>query len=104
MLYLDKEVIASNKLYMVDDGSLYEFGVLESNVHMAWMKTFGGKLESRYAYSSGFVYIIPFLGLSLQYYKTKIEQTAKVILDTRAKYKCISLGDLYSPKEKYFMI
>ena len=68
MLYLDKEVIASNKLYMVDDGSLYEFGVLESNVHMAWMKTFGGKLESRYAYSSGFVYNT-FPWLSPQYYK-----------------------------------
>ena len=98
MLYLDKEVIASNKLYMVDDGSLYEFGVLESNVHMAWMKTFGGKLESRYAYSSGFVYNTFPWPKPTVLQKTKIEQTAKAILDVRAKYKCISLGDLYSPK------
>ena len=98
MLYLDKEVIASNKLYMVDNGSLYEFGVLESNVHMAWMKTFGGKLESRYAYSSGFVYNTFPWPKPTVLQKTKIEKTAKAILDTRAKYKCISLGDLYSPK------
>lgn len=99
MLYLDKEVIASNKLYMVDDGSLYEFGVLESNVHMAWMKTFGGKLESRYAYSSGFVYNTFPWPKPTELQKTKIEQTAKEILNIRAKYKCISLGDLYSPKK-----
>ena len=99
MLYLDKDVIASNKLYMVDDGSLYEFGVLESNVHMAWMKTFGGKLESRYAYSSGFVYNTFPWPKPTELQKTKIEQTAKEILNIRAKYKCISLGDLYSPKK-----
>lgn len=99
MLYLDKDVIASNKLYMVDNGSLYEFGVLESNVHMAWMQTFGGKLESRYAYSSGFVYNTFPWPTPTPEQRAKIEKTAAEILNIRKKYTSISLGDLYSPKQ-----
>ncbi|MDE6036453.1 MAG: N-6 DNA methylase, partial [Ruminococcus sp.] len=52
MGYLDKNVIAGNKLFMVENASLYHFGVLTSNVHMAWTRAVCGRLKSDYSYSN----------------------------------------------------
>ena len=56
MDYLSKDIIAGDKLFMIPDGSLYIFGVLMSNVHMAWMRVVAGRLKSDYSYSSSIVY------------------------------------------------
>ena len=95
MGFLDPSIICSNKLQMVPDANIYEFGVLESNVHMAWMRAICGRLKSDYDYSGSLVYNnFPWPNPNLEQ-KEKIERTAQAILDARAKYPDSSLADLY---------
>ena len=98
--FLDKEIIASDAVQIIPNASLYHFGVLTSNVHMAWMRAVCGRLETRYRYSANIVYnnfpwpssISPELNSGMY---ARIETTAQAILDARAKYPDCSLADLY---------
>lgn len=93
--YMDKEVIASNHLLILPNATLYEFGILTSNVHMAWMRAVAGRLKSDYNYSARIVYNnFPVPSLTKEQ-KKKIEKTAQMILDARKKYSNNSLADLY---------
>ena len=93
--YVDKNVIASNAASFVPNASLYHFGVLTSNVHMAWMRVVAGRLEMRYRYSVNIVYNnFPWCNPTAEQ-KAKIEKTAQTILDARALYPDSSLADLY---------
>ena len=93
--FMDKTVIASNKLLIIPEATLYHFGVLISNVHMAWMRTVSGRLEMRYQYSGAVVYNnFPWCNPTDEQ-RAKIEQTAQAILDARALYPDCSLADLY---------
>lgn len=95
--YLGKDVVASNAASFVPDATLYHLGVLESNVHMAWMRTVAGRLEMRYRYSVNIVYnTFPWPNPTDEQ-KAEIEKTAQEILDARAKYPDSSLADLYDP-------
>ena len=51
MGYLNGDTIAGNKLFIIPDATIFHFGILESNVHMAWMRTVAGRLKSDYSYS-----------------------------------------------------
>lgn len=95
MGYVDKNVIASNAASFVPNASIYHFGVLTSNVHMAWMRAVAGRLEMRYRYSVNIVYNNFPWPTPTEEQKAKIEQTAQAILDARAKYPNCSLADLY---------
>lgn len=95
MEYLSKEIIPGDKLFMVQDASLYTFGVLTSNVHMAWMRAVCGRMKSDYSYSNTIVYNNFPWPTPTDEQKTKIEQTAQAILDARALYPDCSLADLY---------
>ena len=87
--------ICSNAVLLIPDATLYHFGILESNVHMAWMRAVCGRLEMRYRYSKDIVYNnFPWPNPTDEQ-KSKIEQTAQAILDARAKYPDSSLADLY---------
>ena len=93
--FMDKSVIASNKLLIAPDATLYHFGVLTSNVHMAWTRTVCGRLKSDYQYSGATVYnTFPWPNFSEEQ-QEKIERTAQAILDARARYPESSLADLY---------
>ena len=93
--FLGKEFIPSNAAVIIPDATLYHFGVLTSSVHMAWMRTVSGKLESRYRYSKDIVYNnFPWCNPT-DVQKATIENTAQAILDVRAKYPDCSLADLY---------
>jgi len=95
MGYLDASVIAGNKLFIIPDATLYHFGVLESNVHMAWMRTVAARLKSDYTYSKDIVYNnFPWPETSSDQRKM-IENTARSILDARNLYPTSSLADLY---------
>ena len=95
MDYLAAQIIAGDKLFMLPDATLYHFGVLLSNVHMAWMRAVCGRLEMRYSYSNTIVYNnFPWPSLT-DAQKQAIEQTAQAILDARAKFPDASLADLY---------
>lgn len=95
MGFVDDNVIIIDSLQMVIDGDLALFSILESNVHMAWMRAVAGRLEMRYRYSAKVVYNnFPFIKLSDDVNK-KLTQTAQMILDARALYPDCSLADLY---------
>ena len=79
------------------NATLYEFGILMSNVHMAWMRAVCGRLKSDYSYSNTIVYNnFPWPSPSTEQ-KEKIKQTAQAILDARALYPENTLADLYDP-------
>ena len=95
MGFMTPDVICSNLVKIIPDATLYHFGVLTSNVHMAWMRAVCGRLKSDYRYSKDIVYNnFPWPSPSDEQ-KTKIEQTAQGILDARALYPDSSLADLY---------
>lgn len=95
MGYMDDSVLCSNKVRLMPEASRYHFGVLESNVHMAWMRTVCGRLKSDYDYSIKIVYNNFPWPTPTPEQTTKIEQTAQAILDARALYPDASLADLY---------
>ena len=92
--FLTSDIIGSNKLYIVSNANLYMFGVLISNVHMAWMRVVCGRLKSDYSYSPAVYNNFPW-PTPTEAQKAKIEQTAQAILDARALYPDSSLADLY---------
>lgn len=88
-------VISSNAVQIIPNADIYHFGVLTSNVHMAWMRVVCGRIKSDYRYSKEIVYNnFPWPDPTDEQ-KTKIEQTAQAILDARALYPDCSLADLY---------
>lgn len=93
--YLPENVIASNTALIISCVSLFHFGVLTSNVHMAWMRTVAGRLEMRYRYSKDIVYNNFIWPDCTEEQVLKIIQTSQNILDTRAKYPDESYADLY---------
>jgi len=95
MGYMNSSVLCSNKVRLMPDANLYEFGVLESNVHMAWMRAVCGRLKSDYDYSIKIVYNNFPWPEPTDAQKEKITQTARGILDARALYPDSSLADLY---------
>lgn len=95
MGYMNSSVLCSNKVRLMPDANLYEFGVLESNVHMAWMRAVCGRLKSDYDYSIKIVYNNFPWPKPTDAQKEKITQTARGILDARALYPDSSLADLY---------
>ncbi|MEY8404842.1 DNA methyltransferase [Oscillospiraceae bacterium 44-34] len=93
--FLPASIVCSNKVQLVPNATLYHFGVMTSNVHMAWVRTVCGRLKSDYDYSAKIVYNnFPWPAPTDQK-KAKIEQTAQAILDARALYPDSSLADLY---------
>jgi hypothetical protein len=95
--FMPPEIICGDSNLMVPEATLYHFGVLESSVHMAWMRVVCGRLEMRYRYSKDVVYNnFPWPEVTEEQRK-KIEQTAQGILDARALYPDSSLADLYDP-------
>ena len=95
---VDKEVIASNKIYTLSGATLYHFGVLSSAMHMAWVRSVCGRLKSDYQYSAGIVYNnFPWPQAPTDRQKQAIEDAAQAVLDERAKFPKASLADLYDP-------
>ena len=93
--FLGAEVIASDLLFLIPDTNIYHLGILESNVHMAWMRTVCGRLKSDYRYSKDIVYNNFPWPEPTDLQKVQIEKTAQGILDARALYPDASLADLY---------
>ena len=93
--FMSPDILCSNLVKLIPNATLYHFGVLTSNVHMAWMRTVCGRLKSDYRYSKDIVYNnFPWCAPD-EKQKATIEKTAQMILDARAKYPDCSLADLY---------
>lgn len=95
MGFLTSDTIPTNAVLIIPDATLYHFGILESNVHMAWMRAVCGRLKSDYRYSKDIVYNNFPWPTPSEEQKKKIEHTAQAILDARALYPDSSLADLY---------
>lgn len=95
MGFLDNNYIPADSATIIPEASLFHFGILMSNVHMAWTRVVCGRIKSYYRYSKDIVYNnFPWCNPTDEQ-KAKIEQTAQMILDARAKYPDSSLADLY---------
>lgn len=93
--FVSPDIISSNANLMIPEASLYHFGILESFVHMAWMRTVCGRIKSDYRYSNDIVYNNFPWPTPTDTQKDKIEKTAQAILDARNIYPDCSLADLY---------
>ncbi len=93
--FIGKEMILTDAAMCIPNASVYDFGILTSNVHMAWMRTVCGRIKSDYRYSKDIVYNnFPWPDPTPEQ-RARIEQTAQAILDARALYPDSSLADLY---------
>lgn len=93
--FMSEDVICGDANNMLPGATLYHFGVLISNVHMAWVRAVCGRIKSDYRYSNDVVYNnFPWPETSDEQ-RTKIEKTAQAILDARALYPDSTLSDLY---------
>lgn len=95
MEYLVKDIIPGDKLFCMQNATMYDFGILNSGVHMDWMRAVCGRLKSDYSYSNTIVYNNFPWPTPTDAQKAKIEKTAKAILDARNLYPDCSLADLY---------
>lgn len=95
--FMSPENISSDAVQIVPNATLYHFGVLTSNVHMAWMRTVAGRLKSDYRYSKELVYNTFPWPEPTDEQKHKIEETARHILKVRAQYKSSFMAVLYDP-------
>jgi hypothetical protein len=106
---LPPEVIASSELFTISGGGLYEFGVLNSRMHMAWVRYTCGRMKSDYRYSAGVVFNnFPWPDFSQNFKPNQavapvvhaqaaIETAAQAVLDARALEVGATLADLYNP-------
>ena len=93
--FVSPEIIVNGSTLIVPDATLYEFGVLMSNVHNAWMRVVAGRMEVDYQYSGNIVYNnFPWCNPTVKQ-KAAIEKTAQAILNARANHANDSLADLY---------
>ena len=101
--FVHPSIIVSGSALIIPNATMYEFGVLMSNVHNAWMRAVAGRMKSDYQYSKDIVYNTFPWANPTQAQKDKIAKTAQDILDARALYPDNSLANLYNetfmPKE-----
>jgi hypothetical protein len=95
--FLTPDIIISNKIKTIPNATLYHFGILTSNIHMAWTRAVCGRMKSDYSYSNSIVYNnFPWPDATDEQ-KSAIEKLAQGVLDARALYPDSSLADLYDP-------
>ena len=92
---MSPQIVVNDAVQIIPGAGLYHFGIMMSNVHMAWTRAVCGRIKSDYRYSKDIVYNnFPWPTPTAEQ-RTKIEQTAQAILDARALYPDSSLADLY---------
>lgn len=102
MGFVDQDTFTSDSALMSSSATLFHFGILQSTMHMAWVRAVCGRLESRYRYSASIVYNNfpwPDLADDATGNKTRsaIETAAQGVLDARAQFPDATLADLYDP-------
>ena len=95
--FMDKDIIGNDAIQILPNATIYDFGILTSNVHNAWTRVVAGRLKSDIRYSNTLAYNnFPWPNVTDRQ-KEKIEKTAQNILDIRNNYPNSSLADLYDP-------
>lgn len=97
MGFVNEETIVADSCQIVPNGTLYDFAILESRMHMTWMRTVCGRLESRYRYSRDLCYNTFPWPDAKETQRHVIEVLAQNVLDARDLYPELTLADLYDP-------
>lgn len=96
--FLPPNHVAGDKLQTIPNATLFDFGIVTSKMHMAFMRAITGRLESRYQYSAGIVYNnFPWPENPSAKHKQAIEAAAQAVLDARSQFPESTLADLYDP-------
>lgn len=96
--FFTRDFIVANSCSAVLNATLYHFGVLTSQMHMAWMRQICGRIKSDYRYSNNLVYNnFPFPSEPSERQKERVERAAQAVLDIRVRYPEATLADLYDP-------
>jgi hypothetical protein len=100
--FIEPDVIASGSALIVPGASPYDFGILSSAMHNAWMRYVGGRLESRYQYSNNIIYNnFPWPGEVDEKLRAAVRAAATEVLDARTPFLppkgTSTLADLYDP-------
>ena len=93
--FMNPNELASDAVHVVPDASIYHFGILISSIHMAWLRTVAGRLESRFRYSKDVVYNNFIWCSPTAAQVSAIEKSAQRILDVRAKFPDATFAELY---------
>jgi len=95
---LDSKTIASNKLHFIPNATTFHFGIIQSHMHMAWMRYVAGRMKSDYQYSNQIVYNnFPWPEKLEDKHRIAIETAAQAVLDARAAHPDATLAQLYDP-------
>ena len=98
MGFFNSDVIVSDSCLAIDNATLYEFGALQSDMHMSWVKYTCGRIKSDYRYSNEMVYNnYPWAKDPSEKNKKLVEEKSQAVLDARAEFPDSSLADLYDP-------
>lgn len=98
MAFFSKNYIVADSCSAVPNATLYHFGLLTSNMHMAWMRQICGRIKSDYRYSNNLVYNnFPFPSEPNARQKERVERAAQTVLDVRDNFDRATLADLYDP-------
>ena len=95
--FFEPGVIVGNSCFSIPGATVHDFGVIQSTMHMAWVRAVCGRLESRYRYSKDIVYNNFPWPSPTDTQRTAIEAAAQGVLDARAAHPGASLADLYDP-------
>jgi type I restriction-modification system DNA methylase subunit len=96
--FFSKDFIVSDTCQSIPNATLFHFGILNSTMHMAWVKTTCGRLKSDFRYSKDIVYNnYPWPENPSDKQIKTIEEKAQNVLDVRASFPTSSLADLYNP-------
>lgn len=96
--YLDAGTVVADSAFAIYDAPKWLFAVLTSKMHMAWVKTVGGRLETRYRYSAQLCYnTFPFPAIS-ELQKAELEKLAQEVLDIRDEHFDMTPGEKYNPE------
>ena len=96
--FFTKNYVGADSCLIIPNGNLFHFGILMSSLHMAWVKSVCGRLESRFRYSKDIVYNnYPWPENPSEKQIKAIETAAQNVLDARLEFPNSSLADLYDP-------
>jgi hypothetical protein len=98
MAFLNPNDIATGSLQVIPQADAFDFGILSSAMHMAWMRQTCGRMKSDYQYSNSIVYNnFPWPDTPSDKQRDAIEQAAQTVLDTRDQFPDATLADIYDP-------
>ena len=96
--YLTESNIAGDSCMVIGTKDISLFAILTSKMHMAWVKTVGGRLKTDYRYSAQLCYnTFPFPTIS-EAQKAELANLAQDILDLRDEHFDMTLAEMYNPE------